>query len=405
MIFMNSIVSHYIGYIMISMTTLVNAGTLYASFESFPELNPPAARRDAELLPSSPTVARALGPSVEWEYHKTSDNRHPDENEQQMMWLMNRARSNPTVEGIWLATIHDRYYPSINDCGRLADDIEFCYIAGALGHWGVDLELLQDEFADYDPKPPAAFDVRLYKAAKAHSDYLISIDGQSHTGQFVRIDDQNFFYRRVRGNVFSYSLSANYGHAAFNADWGPDGGDGSGMQSLRGHRLAIMSIDGDYTNVGYAVVAESDFATDVGPLVITGNFCEANAAAGQHYNRFLVGTVWSDEDGDDFYDPGEGIGGVTVMPDHGVYYAVTSDAGGYAVPITQPGIYEVTFSGGGRALSQDVVKTVTIVNESVLLDLSDNAISDPSADDASGAGGGGGGGCFITQFISHRLSR
>jgi hypothetical protein len=396
--FMNSIVSHCIGYIMISMTILVNAGTVSANFDSFAEPNPLSIQRDAEILQQSATVSRAIGPSVEWEYHKTSDNRHPNANEQQLMWLMNRARSNPTVEGIWFATIHDRYYPFINGCSRLADDIDFCYIAGALNYWGVDLDLLQHEFVGYDTKPPAAFDVRLYKAARAHSNYLISIDGQAHTGQFGRIDDQNFSYRRVRGNVFSYSLNANYGHAAFNVDWGLDGGDGSGMQSPRGHRLAIMSIDGDYTNVGYAVVAESDSATDVGPLVITGNYCEANTAAQNHYNRFLVGTVWSDDDGDNFYDPGEGVGGVTVLPDHGAYYAVTSDAGGYAVPITQPGTYEVTFSGGERALNEDVVKTVRIVDESVLLDLVADLKSDFSADDAGGdSRGGGGGECFIVS--------
>jgi hypothetical protein len=335
---------------------------------------------------------------VEWEYHKTSDNRHPNANEQQLMWLMNRARSNPTFEGIWFATIHDRYFPYIDGCYRLAVDIDFCYIAGALNNWGVDLDLLQHEFVGYDTKPPAAFDVRLYKAAKAHSDYLISIDDQAHTGQFDRVNNQNFSYTRARGNVFSYSLTANYGHAAFNVDWGPDGGDGSGMQSPRGHRLAIMSIDADYTNVGYAVVAESDSATDVGPLVITGNYCDANTAAQNHYNRFLVGTVWSDDDGDEFYDPGEGVGGVTVMPDQGAYYAITSDGGGYAVPITQPGIYEVTFSGGGRALSEDVVKTVSIVDESVLLDLVADLKTDNSADDADRESSGGGGGeCFITS--------
>jgi hypothetical protein len=395
--FMKSIVSYCIGYITISMMILVSAGTVRANFDSFAEPNPPSIQRDAEFRQQSATISRAIEPSVEWKYHKTSDNRHPNANEQQLMWLMNRARSNPTVEGIWFATIHDRYYPFINGCSRQTDDTDFCYIAGALNHWGVDLDLLQHEFVGYDPKPPAAFDVRLYKAAKAHSDYLISIDGQAHTGQFDRIDAQNFSYRRARGNVFSYSLSANYGHAAFNIDWGPDGGDGSGMQSPRGHRLSIMSIDGDYTNVGYAVAVDSDSATDVGPLVITGNYCEANTAAQNHYNRFLVGTVWSDDDGDDFYDPGEGVGGVTVMPDHGVYYAVTSDGGGYAVPITEPGKYEITFSGGGRALSEDVVRTVTIVNESVLLDLVADLKTDNSADDTDRKSGGGGGGCFITS--------
>ena len=48
-----------------------------------------------------------LGGAVEWTYHKTSDNAHPDGNEQQMVWLVNRARANPTQEGIWLATMTD----------------------------------------------------------------------------------------------------------------------------------------------------------------------------------------------------------------------------------------------------------------------------------------------------------
>jgi hypothetical protein len=389
-------VGQYTAVIIIWLALFVSPGTASGNPEFFPELNPPWGEHDAEMVVQPRTGSRALVPSVEWKLHKTPDNQHPDGNEQQLMWLMNRARSNPTVEGIWLADIYDRYHTDLSNCSQLTEDIDNCYIAGAVNHWGVDLDLLQNEFAGYDTKPPAAFDVRLYRAAKSHSEYLISTDSQNHTGQFNRIEDEDFVFRRARGNVFSYSLSAKYGHAAFNIDWGPDDGSGTGMQSPPGHRLAIMSIDGNYTNVGYAAVPESDFATDAGPLVISGNFCQANTSATNHYNRFLVGTVWSDDDGDDFYDPGEGIGGVTVMPDQGAYYAVTADAGGYAVPITQPGTYEVTFSGGGRALSE-VVKTVKIVDESVLLDLVENGFSDHSADDAGRASGGGGGGCFITS--------
>jgi hypothetical protein len=396
---MYSTLGQYAAVMIIWLTLFVSPGAAYGNPDLIPEPNPPWDERDAEMVAQQPTGSRALAPAVEWVLHKTADGRHPDENEQQLMWLMNRARSNPTAEGIWLSDIYDRYHIYLPDCGQLAEDIDNCYIAGAVDHWGVDLDLLQNEFAAYAAKPPAAFDVRLYRAAKSHSEYLISTDSQNHTGQFDRIVDENFFYRRVRGNVFSYSLGTIFGHAAFNVDWGPDGGNGTGMQSPPGHRLAIMSIDGNYTNVGYAVIPEFDSATDVGPLVITGNFCEANTAAENHFNRFLVGTVWSDDDGDDFYDPGEGIGGVIVMPDQGAYYAVTSDAGGYAVPIAQSGTYEVSFSGGGRALNE-IVKIVSIVDESVLLDLVADVNSDLSAEDASGSssgGGGGGGGCFITS--------
>ena len=46
-----------------------------------------------------------------------------------MLWLLNRARSNPTQEGIWLATMSD---PDV---------------AAARSFWGVDLGVLQAAFA------------------------------------------------------------------------------------------------------------------------------------------------------------------------------------------------------------------------------------------------------------------
>jgi hypothetical protein len=388
--------------LVVCLLSLVGPETARGKLESFPEPNPPKLEGDEEISERQPTAPRGLVPATQWVYHKTSDNLHPDGNEQQLMWLMNRARSNPTAEGVWLAGIYDRYITDASNCSQMTDDQEFCYIAGALDYWQVDLDLLQDEFAGYDAKPPAAFDVRLYRAAKTHSNYLISIDSQNHTGQFDRIIDEDFSFSEARGNVFSYSSSAAYGHAAFNVDWGPDGDDGSGMQSSRGHRLAIMSIDGDYTNVGIAAVAESDPSTQVGALVITGNYCRANTLAADHYNRFLVGTVWTDKDGDGFFDPVEGLGAVTVMPDQGTYYAVTSNSGGYAIPIEAPGTYEVKFSGS--TLNEDFVITAVVGADSVLLDLvldvsdvrsDDTNSSSSSSGDGSDGGGGGGGGCFI----------
>ena len=167
--------------------------------------------------------------------------------------------------------------------------------------------------------------------------------------------------------MFSYSKTALYGHAAFNIDWGNDGGDGSGMQPGRGHRKAIMALDGDYTNVGIAVVPESNPGTTVGPQVITGNYCRANIGAADHYNRFIVGTVWTDSNNNSLYDPGEGIAGVSAMPDMGGFYAVASDSGGYAIPITSSGTYTVTFSG--PAISGSVERDITVGSQSALLDL------------------------------------
>ena len=339
------------------LMTAGSAGNALAQHENTPEPDPPRIEAGAQAAPLTQQWHAPLGAGspVEWTYHKTGDNAHPDANEQQLMWLMNRARANPAQEGAWLANTSDSQVES------------------AISYWGVDLPLMQSEFAAIPAKPPAAFDVRLYNAAKAHSDDLIARDAQDHVGQFSRITAAGFVYATCRGNVFSYSKYALYGHAAFNIDWGSDGGDGSGMQPSRGHRKAIMAIDGDYVNVGLAAVSESDPGTFVGPQVITGNYCLANSSAADHYNRFIVGTVWTDTNSNSQYDPGEGIAGVTAMPDQGGFYAVTADSGGYAIPVTAAGTYTVSFSGS--AITGTVDRSIAVGGDSVLLDLEYSAAS------------------------------
>jgi hypothetical protein len=290
----------------------------------------------------------------EWLLHKTADGLHPDANEQTLIWLMNRARQDPTEEGLWLAS---------------SDDPE---IATGRGAFNVDLDILEGEFASLAATPPAAFDRRLYEASKAHSLDLILRDKQDHNGQFDRIDVSGFVHSGGRASVFSFARSALQAHAAFNIDWG--GNDGTGMQDGRGHRQAIM---GDYTNVGIAIVAESNPSTNVGPLVTSAAYLYANTNAADHYNRFLVGTVWQDLDDDGMYDPGEGLGDVTVMASEGGFFAVTADSGGYAIPILSPGMYNVIFSGGD--LGETHMRSVTVGTDSELLDLDPLAVPEPSA--------------------------
>jgi hypothetical protein len=265
-----------------------------------------------------------------------------------MVWLMNRARSAPAVEGTWLANSTDPQ------------------IAGGRDYFQVVKTVLTGEFAGYAAKPPAAFDVRLYNAAKVHSDDLIARNAQDHNNQFTQVTAAGFFYTSGRGNVFSYADSALNAHAAFNIDWGgtpPPNGDG--MQAGRGHRQAIMALDGAYSNVGVAVVADTNPGATVGPYVVTGNYCAANTSKPDHYNNFIVGTVWQDLNHNALYDPGEGIGGVTVTPASGTYYAVSGAAGGYAIPVTMAaGTLNVTFFGAGISAT----RPVTVGTASVLLD-------------------------------------
>ncbi len=346
---MNKMLSYTQTVIVISFTlfyTFVAASTVSAELIQIPEPDPPFISFGDLEQPVSVMKSVKAAPSAEWTYHKSADSLHPDDNEQQLLWLMNRARSNPTQEGLWLAAT------------GIAE------IESAISYFSVDLDVLKTEFADIAATPPAAFDVRLYNAAKTHSDDLIARDAQDHNNQFTRVTNAGFSYQAARGNVYSYTQSPVHGHAGFNIDWG--GNDDTGMQAGRGHRQAIMSMDNHYSNTGIAVVSETDINTDVGPLVTTGNFAIANDSAADHYNRFLVGTVWTDLNDNDMYDTGEGLANITVTPDEGSYYAVTANSGGYAIPVNA-GTIVVTFSGSG--LSEDITRSVTLSSESVLLDL------------------------------------
>ena len=310
-----------------------------------PEPNPPYApepKNPRFRTAARPIPGRVAAPTTEWTLHKTADGAHPNGDEQQMMWLMNRARGHADIEGIWLAHVRQ-------------SNVQF-----AMAYFSVLYQVLMDEFAARTNAPPGAFDSRLYVAASNHSAYLISIDGQNHSNQFTRVTDAGFHYTSARGSVYSYAEDALYGHAGFNVDWGGD--DGTGMQTGRGHREGLM---GSYSCTGIACVPETNGATTVGPMVITIDYCNASTSYTNHFNRFIVGTVWNDLNTNSLYDAGEGIGSVTVMPDTGTYYAVTGDAGGYAIPVDS-GTYQLTFSGG--SLPSNIVKSVTAGATNVLLD-------------------------------------
>ena len=285
-------------------------------------------------------------PSTEWTLHKTSDGAHPSGEEQQMMWLMNRARQSPRPEGVWLAHLRDEATQQ------------------ALQFYAVNREVLMAELASWASSnpAPAAFDARLYRAASNHCAYLISIDGQNHDGQFDRVTNESFNVSSWRGSVFAYAYHPLYAHAAFNVDWG---NSENGMQNGRAHRTALMM--GQMANAGIAFVAQPDENLSIGPNVVTINYAIAQTFYTNHYNRFVVGTVWHDANTNRLYDPGEGCGDITVTPDHGPYYAITGDAGGYAIPITTAGVYTLTFSGG--ALASNHTTSVTVDTHSVLADL------------------------------------
>lgn len=296
------------------------------------------------LLPASAQQVQ------EWTIHKTADGSHPSALEQQLVWLMNRARANPLAEGNFLAATGD---PGTID---------------AISYFSVDIARMKQEFAAIPARPPAVFDRRLYEASRQHSEYMISLDTQTHDGQAEQVVQSGYDYLSVRLNIFAYAENAVHCHAGLNIDYGGPPSEG-GMQAGRGHRLAIMAADQTvpvFSSVGFAVVPENNASTEVGPLVFSGAYAAAQENDTDSFNRFVTGTVWNDANKNAFYDSGEGLANVRVELDRGGWYAVTGAAGGYAIPVTAAGTYRIFFSGG--AFPGGWSRDVTVGGVSVAVD-------------------------------------
>lgn len=234
------------------------------------------------------------------------DHGDPTALEQYMLELVNRARLNPTQEGIFLDTIDTQYS---QDARQRKPEF---------------FTNLRQEFAAYPVASPLAFNSQLLKAARLHSQDMVKRDYFSHStpeglSPGDRIKQQGY----TEANTWGENIS---GAGASNADevlqnhFGlmVDYDNVMHATSPFGHRLNVLNIA--FTEVG---IGNSGAYT---PGYMTQDF----AAAGSQI--FLVGVVYQDQNGNQFYDPGEGLAGVTVKPAEGKYYAVTSTSGGYAIP-------------------------------------------------------------------------
>ena len=80
---------------------------------------------------------------------------------------------------------------------------------------------------------------------------------------------------------------------------------------------------------------------------------------------FITGVVYQDLNGNNFYDAGEGLGGVRVDVTGSSYYAVTASSGGYSVPVAGNGSYPIKFSGGSVVTSSGTATVTGLLNTKV----------------------------------------
>jgi hypothetical protein len=251
----------------------------------------------------------------------------PTGEEQLYLELINRARANPAAEGIRFAALTD---PAVLQ---------------AYSIFGVNLNMMKSEMAALAPTGPVAMNAQLLASARAHSSWMLANNRQDHVefdGKSIwqRANAKGYSASDIAENIYYASKTTEYGHAGFEVDWGP-GGSG-GMLAGRGHRGIIH--DYYWREVGIGIVNGTN--GNAGPQVVTQDF----AATANSTIPFVTGVAYYDINGNNFYDPGEGLGGLSVTVSGANFHAVTAASGGYAVPV--PAI-----PAGGAAVARTVTFT------------------------------------------------
>jgi hypothetical protein len=270
----------------------------------------------------------------------------PTDEEQMHLELINRARADANAEALWLIALS-----FINTDVREQFEL-----------WQVDTNLMKAQFATNPPAAPLSFNAKLTDAARLHSQFQFDNATQTHTGSGgsnpgSRALAAGYSFANLGENVFINATSPEQGHAAFNVDWGPGPG---GMQTALGHRSNIHSRS--YTEVGIGIVIGTNTVADTtaGPQVVTQDFGRPQAAA-----TYITGVAYYDINGNNFYDPGEGLPGVNVTVDGATASAVTTRSGGFSVPVTPNQTKTLRFNAAGHA---ELTQQVTVGADNVKRD-------------------------------------
>lgn len=260
---------------------------------------------------------------------------NPDEAQQAMLELINRARADPGAEasrlGIGLA---EGTQPPLRD----------------------------------GPRPPLALSALLTQVAAAHSQDMLERDFFAHDNPegedpFERMAHAGYDFSVAAENLYIGLSSAPLdpdqvvaeAHDALFVDEGIAG---------RGHRVNLLIEDVTEIGIGIAEGTYTDQGMDWNAVTVT---LDAGAPA-QANHPCLLGVVCADQDGDALCEPGEGLAGVRVQArGDEVVETLTDRGGGFAFAVSEAGTFTVRFSGGG--LGQASCQSVVVLDQSVKVDL------------------------------------
>jgi uncharacterized protein YkwD len=238
----------------------------------------------------------------------------PTADEQYMLELINRARANPTAEAT-----------------RDGIDLNEGLTAGTISTAA---------------KQPLAFNPDLIDSALGHSQWMLDNqlfqhDGPGTTDPGTRMQDAGYDFTGTSG----------WGE---NIAW--EGSTGSiNTTSTTNDEENDLFIDSDEPGRGHRVNIEDSAYKEIGVGIATGTFDGYNAEmttqdfAYSGSTSFLTGVAFNDAvTADNFYEPGEGLGGITITAtrasDNAVFTTQTWASGGYTLALS-PGTYQITASG------------------------------------------------------------
>lgn len=208
-------------------------------------------------------------------------------------------------------------------------------------------------------KQPLAPNNLLAAAAEAHSDWMLATDTFSHTGV-------NGSSPGDRMAAAGYRFTGAY-------TWGENVAWSGTTGSIRTSQLASYIEEqhrGLFLSPGHRVNILGDAYREIGISQQLGEFSGYNASmitqnyAATGQARYATGVVFNDLNGDGYYNPGEGVGGVSISV-NGSVVGQTGAAGGYAVTMAN-GTWTVGFSGAG--LNGAYYQTVTMAGLNVGID-------------------------------------
>ena len=249
--------------------------------------------RSVFLLPLVFVLVLATGPAA----HDYGD---PTPAEQAHLEAMNRARMDPHGEAL-----------------RLGIDLFEGVPAGRISG---------------NPVQPLVFNAQLLQAARLHSQDMIDQDFFSHSSldgrsPVDRVEEAGYPYSTFGENI------------AFTGSTAPLEDVDAALQMHD-----ALFLDENYPDRGHRVNILKDSYKEVGVGLGFGNFkgypysymitCDFGKSW-QMSESFLLGVVYDDQDGDRFYDAGEGIGGITIEAiGNETFTVATASAGGYGIPVS-----------------------------------------------------------------------